>query len=379
MDDSVKRILIIIGKLYIGGAERVAYDIGMCAETRKYEIHYVVFGDEVGEYECALTEKGCKIFHMPEPSAGYRAFMRRIGGLIDEYGYCAVHCHTMFNSGLVLSVAKRKGVPCRIAHSHSIQRPKRRRFARIIYEWLMEKAILACATHCIACGVKAGEWLYGKKGFAEKGILLLNGIETEKFRYDENMRGRIRKKLGLGDSFVVGHVGHFAAVKNQAFLIRLLKYLRDNGKNAKLLLLGDGEDRQMLESLVKELGIEADVIMTGNVMNVGDYLNAMDVFAFPSLFEGMPLSVVEAQTNGLRCVISDNVPSDVRLTNLVSVLSLDAPQSEWAKEIMRSGRFNSAEYCDIMKKSGFDVSESLKRVYEIYDGAVRSVARGEKR
>ena len=162
-------------------------------------------------------------------------------------------------------------------------------------------------------------------------------------------------------------------------LFRLLKYLRDNGKNAKLLLLGDGKDRQMLESLVKELGIEADVIMTGNVMNVGDYLNAMDVFAFPSLFEGMPLSVVEAQTNGLRCVISDNVPSDVRLTNLVSVLSLDAPQSEWAKEIMRSGRFNSAEYCDIMKKSGFDVSESLKRVYEIYDGAVRSVARGEKR
>lgn len=140
-------------------------------------------------------------------------------------------------------------------------------------------------------------------------------------------------------------------MKNQAFLIRLLKYLRDNGKNVKLLLLGDGEDRQMLESLVKELGIEADVIMTGNVMNVGDYLNAMDVFAFPSLFEGMPLSVVEAQTNGLRCVISDNVPSDVCLTNLVSVLSLDAPQSEWAKEIMRSGRFNSAEYCDIMKKA----------------------------
>lgn len=132
----------------------------------------------------------------------------------------------------------------------------------------------------------------------------------------------IREALGLKNAFVIGHVGHLLQVKNQTFLIQLMPEILKRKANAKLVLLGE-EDRPKLERLIHDLRLEDRVIMTGNVRNVRDYLSAMDVFAFPSLFEGMPLSIVEVQANGLPCVLSTGVPKDVYLTDLIQALSLD--------------------------------------------------------
>lgn len=361
----MKYILHIIAQLCIGGAEKVARDIGLYADTNEYESHYVVFGDKVGEYESALTEHGCKVFHMPSPSAGYSDFMNSLKKLMREYDYQAVHAHTMFNAGWVMLAAKQMKVPVRVAHAHSIL-DNGGGFVTKTYETLMRRLILSCATDLVACGVGAGKRLFGEKAFKQRGKLILNGIETAEFAFNTETRERMRSELGIADKFVIGHAGHLAAVKNQKFLITLMPDILKNRKNAVLLMLGEGEDRAMLEGRIAELGLQDKVIMTGNVPNVYDYLCAMDVFAFPSLFEGMPLSIVEVQANGLPCVISDRVPKDVFLTDLLTPLPID-DAAPWIDAICHAERENAESYAQVLKNGGLDVMTAVKKFYDIYE------------
>ena len=137
--------------------------------------------------------------------------------------------------------------------------------------------------------------------------------------------------------------------------------------NAVLMLIGDGEDRKTLEDTAKELGVSDKVIFVGNVTNVQDYLSAMDVFVFPSLYEGLPLSILEVQANGLPCIISDTVPPDVFLTELIHPLSLKEPEDKWINEILSVERNFNKDYSDELKASGFDLETAMKKVYAIYE------------
>ena len=362
----IKSVLIIAASLRIGGAEKVAADIGFYADPREYTVHYVVFGNEIGAYEPELEAHGCKVFHLPQPSENYRDYLKELKKLIRTYHYTIIHAHTMFNIGWAMLAGKLCGIPVRIAHAHSALAEKRGLKVRL-YEAAMRFLILTCATNYIACGVKAGQRLYGRRAFAKKGTLILNGIDTQGFAFDKQRRNAFRKELGLDNKFIIGHAGHLAAVKNQSFLLQLLPEILKKRPDAYLLLLGEGEDRLMLEQEIHELHLEAHVRMTGNVRNVADYLNAMDVFAFPSLYEGMPLSIIEVQTNGLPCVISDRVPRDVFLTDLLQPLPLNDP-SAWVDAICSAKREVSEKYVEQMLQSGFDTDKAMQIVYTIYKG-----------
>lgn len=361
----MKRVLIIAGKLYIGGAERVCRNIGYYSNPALFQIDYLVFGEKVEAYEPELLEKGCRIWHMPSPGEGYLRFYRDLKRLIRENRYDIVHSHTMFNSGIVLLAAKRCAVPIRIAHSHSICGPERRSFMQSFYEKSMRKLILRSATHYIGCGQAAGEWLFGKRAFCESGLVLLNGIELEQFRYDSVQRAKIRSANGWENKLVIGHTGHLAAVKNQMFLLRLMPKILERQPNAHLVLLGEGADRAMLEQTVQDLKLEKVVTMPGNVNNVNEYLSAFDVFAFPSLYEGMPLSILEVQANGLPCIISDRVPKDVFLTDLLRPCSLEAP-APWIEQILAARRHAPERYLLEMQNTSADIHHMLTTVYQIY-------------
>lgn len=360
----MKYILQVIGKLYIGGAEKMARDIGLYAPDG-YENHYVVFGDEVGVYEEQLIECGCKVFHMPSPSESYARFVKNLKKLMSDYSYQAVQAHTMFSIGWVMLAAKQMNVPVRVAHAHSALR-NGSSLVKDSYEAVMRRMILNCATDLVGCGVDAGNRLFGEKAFAQRGKLIFNGIDTTQFAFNPETRAVMREKLGLQNNFIVGHAGHLAAVKNQKFLIELMPELLKRKEDAVLLLLGEGEDRKMLEDKISELGLDDKVIMTGNVQNVEDFLCATDVFAFPSLFEGMPLSIVEVQSNGLPCVISDCVPRDVFLTDLLTPLPIDNAEL-WIDAICSAQRNESEKYAAILKESGFDISTTVQKFYDIYE------------
>lgn len=359
------KVLLVAASLHIGGAEKVAADIGFRADPQKYSVHYVVFGDEIGTYEPELEACGCKVFHLPPPADSYCAYLSGLKRLIRTYHYDVIHAHTMFNIGWAMLAGKLHGVPVRVSHAHSALEEYRNLKVRL-YEAAMRFLILSCATDYIACGVKAGQRLYGRKAFEKKGTLILNGIDTQGFAFDAQRRNAFRKELGLDDKFIIGHAGHLAAVKNQSFLLGLMPEILKRKPQAYLLLLGEGEDRPVLEQIIHELHLEGHVRMTGNVRNVPDYLNAMDVFAFPSLYEGMPLSIIEVQSNGLPCVISDQVPKDVFLTDLLRPLPLN-DQSAWADVICSAKREAPEKYAAQMRQSGFDTDAAMQKVYAIYE------------
>lgn len=357
-----QKILIITACLRIGGAEKVTRDIALYGDRERYEYHYVVFGDEIGAYEPQLEAIGCRIFHIPSPTRGHRAYYAALTALIRTHRYHAVHAHTMFSCGWPMLAARRLGVPVRITHAHSALADGKNPL-KTVYEWIMQRMILSCATDLVACGEAAGIRLYGEAAYRARGNLILNGIDTDTFRYDPQARGRIRSELGMEDTFLLGHAGHLAPVKNQKFLIDLMPHLLEREPRARLCLLGEGGDRPMLEARIRELGLEGRVILTGNVPNVADYLSAMDVFLFPSLYEGTPLSILEAQANGLPCILSDGVPSDVHLTSLIRVLSLSDPAELWINTICAASH---PERQKARTLADFDVRRSMDKIHALY-------------
>lgn len=361
----MKKILIIAASLKIGGAEKVARDIALYAPPGEYEFHYVVFGDQVGAYESQLQAKGCTIFHLAAPSNSYPQFLKELWKLMKTHQYDVVHAHNMFNCGWTMLVAACAGVPVRVTHSHSALNDGNGMVKRA-YEIVMRFLILTCSTELVACGVKAGHRLFGRSAYERRGNLILNGIDVRSFAFDRDKRDCIRNQLNAGDRFVLGHVGHLAEVKNQSFLLELMPMILDKRPDALLLLLGEGEDRPMLEQKIRALGLEDHVIMTGNVTNVADYLSAMDVFVFPSLYEGTPLSILEVQANGLPCVISDGVPKDVFLTDLIHPLSLQDSKDAWVDEILSQRRTNTERYNQQLRGADYAVETAMEKIYRIY-------------
>ncbi len=363
------RVLQVTATLRIGGAEKVARDLGLKLLSEGHEVHYLVFNNDIGEFEDELIFRGGKVIHIPAPSAGYAGYFRRLRQLISENRYDVVHAHTMFNCGWAMLAAKKAGVPIRVAHAHSAL-DDGRSLKKLAYEQTMRGLILRDATDLVACGDAAGVRLYGEKAYRERGKRILNGIDTAAFAFSEESRNRIQEQLSLQNSFVIGHVGHLAEVKNQSFLIRLMPQILERKPNARLLMLGEGEDRPKLEKLIRELNLQEVVVMTGNVRNVSDYLSAMDVFAFPSLYEGMPLSIVEVQANGLPCILSTGVPKDVYLTELIRPLPLGEPQI-WIDAVLDAKRREPERYAEELKTKGYDAETVMKRFLEIYERAER--------
>lgn len=363
----MKNVLIIIGKLSVGGAERIGRDIGYYADKQKYNIHYLVFENDIGAYEKELMDAGCTIHHMDPPANGYFKYYKNLCKIIRKEHINIIHSHTMFNSGWAMMAGKYQGVATRISHSHSIKGPEHRGFIKNLYEKTMRKVIQHCATDYVACGKGAGEWLYGKKFFGKYGTVIYNGIGLDQFIYNENSRSKIRDQYAIQDKFVIGHVGHLAPVKNQSFLLELLPDILKKRPEAVVLLLGDGQDRQMLEDKIHKMKLEDKVLMTGNVKNVGDYMSAMDVFVFPSLYEGMPLALVEAQSNGLPCIISKYIPDDIHLTDLICTISLGDSKEQWVKCITEVKRKMPKAYGRIMYELGFDIPGMLEKIYRLYE------------
>jgi glycosyltransferase EpsF len=366
------RVLEICGKLNIGGAQRVAANIGMYAPA-DCEVTYLVYGDTVGEYEAALTDRGCRILHVPSPREVGRGYVKKLAALIREGGYDVVHCHTMFSSGLVMLAARLGGAKGRICHSHTAKDNSRLTVKRRAYRWFSRLLIRRFGTEFLACGGDAGAELYGKRWFQKHGQILRNGIDIERFRYDAQKAAQAAEAYGLEGRFVIGHVGHYVDVKNQAFLIRLMPELAAKRPEALLLMFGAGEDRPKLEALIQETGMEAHARLMGNVPDVSEVLSAFDVFAFPSLFEGTPLALIEAQTNGLPCIISDRIPQDACLTDLIRRLPLDRPE-EWIDAILSAKRRDPAAWSKEVAKNYETVSRSMETLYEIF---FKYQARGE--
>lgn len=360
------RILEIVADLKIGGAQRVAANISKYANP-DFKFTYLVFGDDIGDYEEEIKARGHQVIHVPSPKQSSSSFTKALNTVMKTGHFDVVHCHTMFSCGLVMLIAKLNRIPGRISHSHTAKdNANGKTIRRKLYKQIMQDLIWTCGTDFLACGKDAGCELYGTERFLKKGVVIQNGIDTAAYRFDADSRTKIREKLGLTSQFVIGNVGHYEPVKNQSFLIRLMPGILQRRPNTVLLLYGGGSTRDMLEQEIQSRHLGEYVRVMGNVSNIPEVLSAFDVFAFPSLFEGTPLALLEAQANGLPCLISDRIPDDACVTALVQKLPLNDPAA-WENAILAAERDQEADHTAALLSHYEDIHESMSKLYKVFE------------
>ncbi|MCM1225190.1 MAG: glycosyltransferase, partial [Lachnospiraceae bacterium] len=258
-------------------------------------------------------------------------------------------------ASIYFKVAKKCGIKSTIAHAHITSSEKS---LKGFIKRLLKKNISKYADYRFACSTEAGNYLYGKNDFE----LVPNAIDTSKFRFNAEMRNNIRKKYSWEDKIVLGHVGRFNDQKNHRFLIRIFKCLSEYKNNYVLCLCGDGENRNSIEQQVINLNLNDRVFFMGNISNVNELYQAFDLFLMPSLYEGLPVSGIEAQSCGLNCVFSDTITREVSLVqDKVKFLSLKNSPDYWAQIINSFIDYERFDMAETVRKAGYDINyESVK-------------------
>lgn len=311
-----------------------------------------------------IENSGCSVVSIPYRKKNIVKYFFALYRYISKEKIDIVHVH---GSSAIMSVelvaARLAGCKVRIAHSHNTtcENQKTDKILRPVFN--------RNYTTAFACGQDAGRWMFGKRKFT----IIPNGRNLKKYEYDTKKRTEYRNKLGIpSDALVIGHVGRFNRQKNHEYLLRVFSEFYKKKRNSYLVLVGTGEKVGEIKNLVKELELENNVIFTGVIENVSDYLSAFDIMLLPSLYEGLPLVVIEWQIAGLPCVVSDTVTEECAITSLVKFESIKKEPEVWANEVVNlilQDRNDSKEaVLNDIKMAGYDIksgAEKLKKLYSI--------------
>lgn len=361
------RVLHILHSMNRGGAENAIMNYYRHIDRNKVQFDFLLTEPSKCQFEDEIISLGGRVFRvqlltMKNPFP-YITGVWRFYKSHPEYRI--VHSHTSSKSFFPLFLAKRARIPVRVCHSHNT---KSETGLSGLFRDCLKSPLKKVATHFCACGEEAAIWLYGPKYYnAGKVRIVPNVIEAEEFCYSIERRREIRNKFCFSDCTVVlGCTARFSPQKNHRFLLSVFFEFNKIVSDSVLLLLGGGELRHEIERQVKELGLEKKVHFVGTVSNVSDYEQAMDFFLLPSISEGIPLSLIEAQVSGLRCIVSEGVPRESDKTGLVSFLSLDGGPEYWARQIADKVNYHRRSHLDDIIKAGYDAPTSANKLEQFY-------------
>ncbi|PWL47144.1 MAG: hypothetical protein DBY45_01265 [Clostridiales bacterium] len=288
----------------------------------------------------------------------HRDDLRRI---MAEEQFDVCHIHLSSDSNICpLVEAKRARIPIVIAHCHSAK-VEGSLYPKVLHR-LNKPKVQKMDIIRLACSKAAGEFAYGDAPFTVAN----NGIDLKKFDFDYQIREKTRKDIGVSDRFVIGQLGRLVPVKNHEFSLKVFAEVLKRHSRSSFLIVGGGPLEQSLKEKVSELGIEDKVIFTGNVRNPQDYLNAMDCMMLPSLFEGFPLTIVEAVCSGLPCFISDTVTREVEISDLVQFISLGEGPESVAKKVLKAKDIERTSQAELLKALHYDSDELVKDMERCY-------------
>lgn len=365
------RILHVLGGTNLGGAESRIMDLYRHIDRSRVQFDFLVHTDKEGYFDKEIKELGGRIYRVPRFQLyNYFSYQRALKVFFREnHTFQAVQGHMTSTASIYLPIAKAAGIPITIAHARSagVDQGLKGELTRLLRRNLAKKA-----DYLFTCSQLAGVSVFGKKAVEEgRTVFIPNAIDCKVFVYDETKRAEMRKELGLVDKYVIGHVGRFHYAKNHEYLLRVFAALcRNEVKNNRcyaLILLGEGGKMQEMAELSKELGIEDKVYFLGNHSDIHDYYQAMDYFVYPSRFEGLPGTVVEAQTSGLRCVMSDTICDEVAVTDLLHTMSIEEEPEKWAKYIEETAVYERRDRIAEMQTAGFDVNSQAETIMSFYE------------
>lgn len=360
------RIVHNIASLHLGGSQAFVMNMYRNIDRSKVQFDFVVTPETKEGFYDEITNLGGKIFSCPRyKGTNHIQYNKWWDDFFNEHPeYKVIHGHVRSTASIYLKIAKRHGLVT-IAHSHSTSNGNG---ISAIVKRIMQLPIRKQADYLFACSDKAGKWLYGEKAITQQNYYMIpNGVDLKRFEFDVNKRNQMRMTLGIKkDMMILGHIGRLSTPKNHKFLLNVFNKYHKINSNSKLLLVGDGELFDCIKEHIDKLNISDAVIMTGSKQNTEDYYQVMDIFVFPSLWEGLPVSVVEAQANGLQCLISDVITHDVDLTDLIQYLPLD--EELWlgaiveAHKTKRMGLTNE----NIQRLQPFDALTVANKLQEFY-------------
>lgn len=350
------RILHVLGGISLGGAESRIMDLYRHIDRDKLQFDFLIHQTEKGYYEEEIEALGGRIYRVPRfrlyNIAAYKKALQAF--FADHHAFKAVHGHMTSTAAIYLPIAKKCGVPVTIAHARSAGVDKGIKGA---VTRLLRMPLKKRCDHMFACSMLAAESVFGtENAHAGRVKIVPNAIDVKQFTYREETRIRMRRALSLEDKFVIGHVGRFHYAKNHEYLLAVFQKIVSRKSNAVLLLLGEGSRMEEMKERASALGIADQVIFCGNQKETWNYYQAMDFFVFPSRFEGLPGTVVEAQAAGLRCLISDTIAKEVKITELVDSLRIEEKPEKWAEYVLEHEMYERKDRYEQIAAAGFDVS-----------------------
>ena len=380
------RVLHVLGNTNLGGAESRIMDLYRHTDRNRVQFDFLVHSGEEGFYEKEIRELGGRIFRVPRFRIyNYFSYRKALKEFFQEHHeFALIQGHMTSTAAIYLPIAKKAGVKKTAAHARSagVDKGLKGTMTRFLRRNLADKA-----DYLFTCSELAGISVYGEKAVQEgKTIFIPNAIDCAGFTFDPKKRKKMREELGLADAIIIGHVGRFHYAKNHEYLIRVFAKLcqmgteacgstAENGtdQNYHLILLGEGPLMEDTRKLAEELGVADRVHFLGNHKNIADYYQAMDYFVYPSRYEGMPGTIVEAQASGLPCLMSDTICREVIATELVETMSIEKEPKVWAEELQRridalvSKQENRKKYAAKMAAAGFDVQAQAERMMRFYE------------
>ena len=342
--------------LKCGGAETVLVNYYKNLDRNAVQFDYLIVSNQNDFYCDEVTNLGATIYRI-DPNRKYANGLSIFKKLRKSNIYSAIEIHTEnAHSVIWVFLAFLAGFKKVVVHSHSTNNQKK------IQHGICRPFLNLFPIIRFSCGKLATRFMFGKR----KALVVNNAIDLDAFAFNPTLRAKIRTDLNISEKFVIGHVGRFIELKNHTLMFQICDQLKKRNIDVSLLLLGDGELFQAKKKEAKEMGIENDVLFLGNVRNVKDYLNAMDLFILPSYYEGFPTVAVEAQASGLKCILSDSITRDINLTDSVEFLSISAGADVWAEKIvslMSSERLNTYER---LSDKGFNIKKEARKMEKIY-------------
>lgn len=359
MRDSKIKVLNFMISDSFGGIETYLSGAYKAIDKEKIQMDFVASDDEADTVK-QFRKMGATV-HIVPSARNIVSYINSIKGLLDM-GYDVVYFHKN-SAANIIPVRAAAGKKCKIiVHSHNVA-PSRGNITKLIH-YINRAKINKLADYRFACSKEAAEWMFGS---TKDCLIINNGIDTERFRYNETARSRVRAGLGISQTdFVVGCVGRFVGFKNQRWLIENLKF---NAEDTRLLLVGDGECLEACKRLAGCVDKPQNIIFAGARTDIPEVLSAMDMFIVPSIYEGFGIAAIEAQASGLLTYISEGVPETALLTAGTKRFSLDRDGAKRLQKALDDKRCiagaDRAGYCEVVKEKGFDIRESYGRVERV--------------
>ena len=359
----MKILVVVTVEFQLNGITSVVMNYYRNMDKTGMQIDFVVINEIEETYKEELNLNGSVIYHIPRKENIF-LYQKRLYRVLKEKEYDIVHIHgnsAMMTIDILPAVWAKTRV--RIVHVHNTT------CSNVKLHKLLQPLFKKCYTHGFACGETAGKWLFGKEPF----IILKNGIDLKKYFYDEAVRKNYRKSIEAGEKTVIGHIANFVEQKNHIFLLELYGELLIQDRNYLLLLIGEGELMNKIKKKAEELCIEDSVLFLGKVRDVPNYLQAMDILVLPSLYEGLPVALVEGQAAGLPGLVSDKITREANFTEELRYISIDKPQI-WVDELRAISRQikeeNRKERCELYQKRimkrGYDITKNSDVMKELY-------------